>query len=50
MSEFRDGDRRQWIQRSREQQAQVQQLEKGLVDPQEQTIRLQVLRALQGHG
>lgn len=46
MSEFRAGDRRQWIQRSREQQAQVQQLEKGLIDPQEQAVRVQVARVL----
>lgn len=45
MSETK-GDRRQWIQQAREQQAIAQQLEKGLIDPREQAVRLQVARVL----
>lgn len=46
MSDFRAGDRRQWIQQAREQQAIAQQLEKAVADPQEQAVRLQLARVL----
>lgn len=40
-------DRCQWIQQAREQQALVQQFERGLIDPQESAVRVQLARDLQ---
>jgi hypothetical protein len=39
-------DRAEWIRQAREQQAIAQQLERSLVDPQAQVVRVQVARAL----